>query len=44
MLNYLSATVWRRIREWRYSSVILDHGTESLQVVSFSLRPSYLRG
>jgi hypothetical protein len=34
---------WRRLREWRYSSTILDHGTCWRWVVSFTPRPLYRR-
>jgi hypothetical protein len=29
----------RRLREWRYSSTVLDHGTRWRRVVSFTIRP-----
>jgi hypothetical protein len=35
---------WRHIREWRYSSTILDIGNRWRWVVSFTPRPRYPRG
>jgi hypothetical protein len=35
---------WRRMREWKYSSAILDLGIRLKWVVNFTPRPLYLRG
>jgi hypothetical protein len=35
---------WRHVREWRYSSTILDLCTRWRWVVSFTLRPLYILG
>jgi hypothetical protein len=39
----LSTTPWRRMREWRYSSTILDLGSRQRWVVSFTPLPLYPR-
>jgi hypothetical protein len=39
-LNALSTTSWRRAREWRYSSTILDIGTRWGRMISFTPLPS----
>jgi hypothetical protein len=44
VLNKLSTTPWRCIREWRYSSIVLDLGTRWRWVVSFTPRPLHPRG
>jgi hypothetical protein len=44
VFNSLRNTLWRRKREWRYSSTILDLGTRWKWVVSFTPRPLYPLG
>jgi hypothetical protein len=41
---YLSTTPRRRMREWRYSSIIPDLGTRWRWVVSFTSQPLWPRG
>jgi hypothetical protein len=43
MLNYLSTMPQSYMKEWRYSSTILDLGTRWSWVVSFTPRPLYPR-
>jgi hypothetical protein len=43
VLNYLSTTPWRRVREWRYCSNILDLGSGWRWVVSFTPQLLYFR-
>jgi hypothetical protein len=44
MLNWLSATPWRRMKEWRYSSITLKLDTKWRLLVSFTLLPLYICG
>jgi hypothetical protein len=39
---FLWIMLWRRVGEWRYSSIILSLGTKWWQVVIFTFRPLYL--
>jgi hypothetical protein len=43
VFNSLSAKPWRRVREWRYSSAILDLSTRWRWVIRFTPRPLYPR-